>query len=348
MIENRQNRMIFQSLAYSSSSAVQCHPFCHDALREAKAEGRTSNYGCVGFFPLRTDIPWERIPGTSTIVALGKCTCDNYLLNTIADLVIDTFPIIAETGRYIILPAFKTLLNIGLQLIPGAGKALDARLYAAMTAAQIAAYAYPPEEYPEDAFSWWLSPCGGADLVPDDIKKAFDILSNVADGVSSFKPPKNIRKGSGKKGDAANPVNLSKPKARTGKGSNSTGSSSSSTKKKKCAGASYVKRPRPAVTIWYDEHKGASWMDMTNREERCCDADEYPPAYLLDDTSPAFVNSGKNAQGQSIRYLASGENRGAGSMWKGACFSPHVAALSESEFKSKVNERSIKESSEQH
>jgi hypothetical protein len=56
----------------------------------------------------------------------------------------------------------------------------------ATTGAQVAGYAYPPGEKPDDAFSWWLSPCGGTDLVPDDIKRVFDILSSVPDGVSSF------------------------------------------------------------------------------------------------------------------------------------------------------------------
>jgi hypothetical protein len=43
----------------------------------------------------------------------------------------------------------------------------------ATTAAQMASYFYPEGEAPEDAFSWWLSPCGGSELVPDEIKKAF-------------------------------------------------------------------------------------------------------------------------------------------------------------------------------
>jgi hypothetical protein len=67
----------------------------------------------------------------------------------------------------------------------------------------MAAYLYPEEEDPEGAFDWWLKPCGGTTLVPDQIKQLFDTLSTVADGVSSFKKPKNLKKGSGKKGDDA-------------------------------------------------------------------------------------------------------------------------------------------------
>lgn len=39
-------------------------------------------------------------------------------------------------------------------------------------AAQMTAYLYPEEEEeedPEGAFNWWLSPCCGTDLVPEDI-----------------------------------------------------------------------------------------------------------------------------------------------------------------------------------
>lgn len=89
----------------------------------------------------------------------------------------------------------------------------------ATTAAQMAAYLYPEEEDPEGAFSWWLSPCGGTDLVPQDIKKAFEILSTVANGVSSFKPPKRMKRHSRKKGDDGNPIDSSRPRRPGGGGS---------------------------------------------------------------------------------------------------------------------------------
>ena len=98
----------------------------------------------------------------------------------------------------------------------------------ATTAAQMAKYVYPDEENPEDAFSWWLSPCGGSELVPEEMKKAFEVLSVVADGVSSFKKPKNVEKGSGKKGDNGNPTDRSR--ARPGGGKSGPGGGTS----KKC------------------------------------------------------------------------------------------------------------------
>lgn len=77
----------------------------------------------------------------------------------------------------------------------------------------MASYIYPEEEKPEEAFAWWISPCGGSDLVPEKIKQVFDILNMAVDGVSSWKKPINIAKGSGKKGDGGNPNDQSTPRA---------------------------------------------------------------------------------------------------------------------------------------
>ncbi|KAH7189643.1 uncharacterized protein B0J16DRAFT_397595 [Fusarium flagelliforme] len=94
----------------------------------------------------------------------------------------------------------------------------------AATAAQILSYIYPEDEKPEDAFAWWLSPCGGTDLVPDEIKQIFDILNSIPSGRTSFKVPTKSKKGSGKKGDEGNlraptrPPKQSKPKKNNGGG----------------------------------------------------------------------------------------------------------------------------------
>ena len=82
-----------------------------------------------------------------------------------------------------------------------------------LTAAEMASYIYPETEDPGGAFSWWLSPCGGTDLVPDEVKEVFNILNSVTDGMSSFRKPKNIPKGSGRKGDSGNPHDQSTPRA---------------------------------------------------------------------------------------------------------------------------------------
>ncbi|KAH6851101.1 glycoside hydrolase family 18 protein [Chaetomium sp. MPI-CAGE-AT-0009] len=213
----------------------ECLDACIDAVEEAKAEGRTTNYGCVGHFPLDKPIPWIRYSGGTQdmLYVSGKCVCDNMLVNFFADAIIDALPVIAQIGCYVVMSALKLVLDVGLQAIPGVGKILDAGLDAVATAAQMISYAYPPDEDPVGAFSWWLSPCGGDDLVPDELKQVFDVLSSLADGASSFTRPKNIPKGSGRKGDAANPTDRSKPKAGTGTGPNGTGSGAVK-KKKKC------------------------------------------------------------------------------------------------------------------
>ena len=289
----------------------------------------------------------------------------------------------------------------------------------AATAAQMASYYYPEGEDPEGAFSWWLSPCGSTELVPDEIKKVFDILSSIPDGISSFKKPKtNKGKGSGRKGDTANPTDRSKPKGGTGKGPNGTGGPSS---KKKCkirpsedltrmgaakntlrsqkcvadktqkndmivtslrykpnptrlpivkdcarehtqacyhyssvirinpawrtltcppeAAATAHEMKRLAPTSWNRQHDGAGWQDEQYRQESNCERDEYPPLYLLGPQSPAYLNSGKNANGQLIRYIPWNENSGAGQNWKSICFQQLLegSRLSDSEFQRKFN-----------
>lgn len=88
------------------------------------------------------------------MMAPGKCICDNYLINEIADTVIEALPIIAQVclmfhlsqanygthdnasrtqlitqiGCYILMSSLKLLLDVGADLIPGVGKILDAGL----------------------------------------------------------------------------------------------------------------------------------------------------------------------------------------------------------------------------
>lgn len=82
---------------------------------------------------------------------------------------------------------------------------------AVVTMAQLVNYVYPEGEAPEDAFSYWLLPCGNTDMVPEDITRAFDILSQVSHP-GSFKTPPRIPRGSGRKGDDGNPTDRSAPR----------------------------------------------------------------------------------------------------------------------------------------
>ncbi|EQB59460.1 hypothetical protein CGLO_00145 [Colletotrichum gloeosporioides Cg-14] len=148
------------------------------------------------------------------------------LINEIADTVLEALPIIAQIWCYVLISSLKLVLDVSASLIPGVGKILDAGLDMATTAAQMAAYLYPEEEDPEGAFSWWLSPCEGTELVREEIKEIFEFFSSVAGGVSSFVKFK-VPKGSGNKGNDANPTDQSKSKTGTGSGANGLGKTQS-------------------------------------------------------------------------------------------------------------------------
>ncbi|KAF2420716.1 hypothetical protein EJ08DRAFT_702390 [Tothia fuscella] len=180
--KNRQSCMIFKDPALREPSLHACKPVYQEQLHQPKEEDRASNCGCTGFFPSNKTIPWEKI------------------------------------GCFILISSLKLVLEVGAQFIPGLGKALDAGLDMVGVAAHTLKYTYPDGEAPEDAYAWWLSPCGGSNVAPDDVKKVFGILSTIADGSSSFKPPKKIPKGSGWKGDGGNPRSPTKPRSMSHKG----------------------------------------------------------------------------------------------------------------------------------
>lgn len=97
--ENRWQCQIFKAGDKRDDSVQQCYQVCASIVEEAIAEGRTTNYGCVGFWPLDSPIPWVKYPGSGDpgiMYAMGKCACDNMLINTVTDMVIDALPIIAQ------------------------------------------------------------------------------------------------------------------------------------------------------------------------------------------------------------------------------------------------------------
>ncbi|KAK4156324.1 hypothetical protein C8A00DRAFT_41196 [Chaetomidium leptoderma] len=228
--QNSKNCWLSQDTRDWHIATEQCKRYCQPVLDAAAGEGRTSNYGCVVWQPTGAPDPWEETRGREGKWAAGECNCDNFFVNELADIIIDALPIIGQIACYVIMSSIKLVLDIGLKFVPVVGQTLSAGLDMITTAAQMVSYIYPEEQQPEDAFSWWLSPCGGTDLVPDEIKKVFGILNSVADGVSSFKKPKNIGKGSGKKGDDGNPTDRSKPR-NPGSGSGGGGGGN---KPKKC------------------------------------------------------------------------------------------------------------------
>jgi hypothetical protein len=71
--------MLFKYPEYRSPT--NCLAQCIDEVEAAKAEGRTTNYGCVGHFPLDKELPWTKYPGSfdpDNVYVEGKCVCDNY------------------------------------------------------------------------------------------------------------------------------------------------------------------------------------------------------------------------------------------------------------------------------
>jgi hypothetical protein len=97
---NSQTCLLYKNPALRDVSVMQCKPACQEALDEAAEDGRTGNYGCIGFYPLDKSIPWQRSPMRSTeLVAPGKCLCDHFVLNELADTVIEALPMIAQVSH---------------------------------------------------------------------------------------------------------------------------------------------------------------------------------------------------------------------------------------------------------
>lgn len=77
--------------------------------------------------------------------------------------------------------------------------------------------------------------------------------------------------------------------------------------------------------VWRDEQ----WREhkdtinaRTGRRTPGCQADEFPPYYLLSEMDTAWKNGGKSMKGQLIRYITHEENSSGGDLWKGVCFYP--------------------------
>jgi hypothetical protein len=101
------------------------------------------------------------------------------------------------------------ILNVATDLIPG-GAALKLGIQGIVNAATYADYTYDSDNDPGGAFGFLLSPCGGTELVPEDLKKGFGIAIGLAGGkirgIDVAKPPTpKWDKGSGRAGDKTNP-----------------------------------------------------------------------------------------------------------------------------------------------
>jgi hypothetical protein len=100
--QNKWQCMIFKTNKHPDWGPMQCYNnACKQQVDEAEAEGRTTNYGCVGSWPLDQPIPWTPYPGDSSpdmVYAMGHCSCDNALVNFLADTIVEALPIIAQVS----------------------------------------------------------------------------------------------------------------------------------------------------------------------------------------------------------------------------------------------------------
>ncbi|WQF85543.1 hypothetical protein CDEST_10557 [Colletotrichum destructivum] len=211
--ENGKKCSIFKESEHWETQKKKCESVCSTELQRAKEEGRTSNAFCLGWWPLDKPIPWQKL-GPGMTIAGGTCHCDNPLVNEIAEIVLEAMPKIAQIGCDVMMSTLKLLLDIGASYVPAVGQAIDTTLDMVNTAAQMAAFLYPKEQDPEGAFSWWLQPCGGTNLVPEDIKRVYEILSTSPNGKDRFdrkEKSDKLQKGSGRKGDNGNPIDRSLP-----------------------------------------------------------------------------------------------------------------------------------------
>lgn len=66
-------------------------------VEEGKEAGRTTNYGCISRMKNEDGtIPWTRVPGGW--ITPGKCFCDNWVLNELADTVLEAMPMITQVS----------------------------------------------------------------------------------------------------------------------------------------------------------------------------------------------------------------------------------------------------------
>jgi hypothetical protein len=96
--QNQKNCLLPDDTRKWHVATEHCKRYCQPVLDAAAAEGRTSNYGCVVWQPKGAPDPWYTIKGIPGKVANGECNCDNFLINEIAETVLEAMPIIAQVS----------------------------------------------------------------------------------------------------------------------------------------------------------------------------------------------------------------------------------------------------------
>ncbi|KAM4066213.1 glycosyl hydrolases family 18 domain-containing protein [Hirsutella rhossiliensis] len=96
-----------------------------------------------------------------------------------------------------------------------------------------------------------------------------------------------------------------------------------------------------ATAVWEKTRLGPGWKKAAeaDRKTQHCDKDEWPPVGLLGLDHPARVKAGVDGEGQRVRLLPAGENRGAGSMWRGICLNRALDSLTDKDFRKEGKSR---------
>lgn len=94
--ERNAGKCLIYKSGKSQVGLQQCQNFCHKEIEEAKDEGLFANYGCGGLWPLDEELPWKKQFGGEVIV--GNCTCNNWIVNELAEIIVDALPAIFQVS----------------------------------------------------------------------------------------------------------------------------------------------------------------------------------------------------------------------------------------------------------
>jgi hypothetical protein len=105
--QNQKNCYLSQDPREWGSAIAQCKSWCTPYIKQAEAQGRTTNYGCVVWQPKGAPDPYHTLCGQSGKWAKGECNCDSVLVNEIADTVLEAMPAIAQVCHSKPPPSFS-------------------------------------------------------------------------------------------------------------------------------------------------------------------------------------------------------------------------------------------------
>jgi hypothetical protein len=96
---------------------AHCKQVCQDQIDEAIRDDRTTNWGCVGFFPPETGIPWVYDPPSGKEVTRGTCFCNNGIINEIVTDVMDALPALGQVRFFEPLLICRAILTYCTRLV---------------------------------------------------------------------------------------------------------------------------------------------------------------------------------------------------------------------------------------